>query len=131
MQVLGLGLDLVDLGRFERLWRRRRASMSRKIFTPAELAYCLKRRRPAMHLAARWAAKEAFFKALGAGWARGGGFRNVEVVHAAGGAPRLRLSGKAARAARAAGGAEYLLTLTHGEKSAAAAVILLAGRRRK
>ena len=91
----GVGIDLLDVGRFERALERR-PRLAERVFTDAEREYAAARARPAMHLAARFCAKEAVAKALGmTGWS----FRDVEVV-ATGAAPEVRLSGSvAARAA--------------------------------
>src|SRR5918999_3290055 len=90
----GVGIDLLDVGRFERVLERR-PRLAGRVFTGAEREYSASRARPAMHLAARFCAKEAVAKALGlTGW----GFRDVEVV-ATGAAPEIRLSGTVARRA--------------------------------
>src|SRR6478672_5896625 len=102
----------------ERALARRPALLSR-LFTPEERAYAAAHARPAIHLAARFCAKEAVAKALGLeAWA----FRDVEVV-ATDAAPEVRLSGAAA--ARAAElGAHPRISLTHTRQTAAAVAIL-------
>src|SRR5205809_233108 len=75
-------------------------------------------------LAARFAAKEACFKALGTGWSQGVSFLQVEVQRGDGGAPRLALSGQAAERARVRGVTHLHVSLTHSAGVAAAAVIL-------
>jgi holo-[acyl-carrier protein] synthase len=110
---LGIGIDLIEIERVERALERR-PRLADRLFTPAELAYARKRARPGRHLAARFAAKEAVIKALG----RGVPPREIEVV--AGEPPRLQLHG---RAAEAAGGAEFAISLTHSRESAAAVAI--------
>jgi holo-[acyl-carrier protein] synthase len=117
--VSGVGLDLLDVGRLERALARR-PRLAKRLFTEAELEYAARRARPAQHLAARFCAKEAVSKALGVG---GWSFHDVEVV-ATEAAPRVRLSGAAARRARELGG-EPLVSLTH-TASTAGAVALLA-----
>jgi holo-[acyl-carrier protein] synthase len=88
------------------------------VFTEAELDYAGARGRPARHLAARFAAKEAAVKALGL--SDGFGLREVEVV--AGEPPTIRLSGRAARAA-AEQGVELRVSLTHSRDFAAAVAL--------
>lgn len=130
MNILGFGLDLVEVERFGTLLKKRGAAFEKRVFTTGEIKYCRARRHPAEHFAARWAAKEAFFKALGTGWGTGGAFRDIEVVHAEGGAPTLRAGGKALALLDTARIVKMHLTLTHTDCSAAAAVILIAENER-
>ena len=91
----GVGIDLLDVERLERALERR-PGLAERLFTDGERAYAASRGRPAMHLAARFCAKEAVAKALGlTGWS----FRDVEVV-ATDAAPEVRLSGAVAVASR-------------------------------
>jgi holo-[acyl-carrier protein] synthase len=114
----GVGLDLLDVDRFERALARR-PRLAQRLFTEGELEYAAGRARPAQHLAARFCAKEAVSKALGlSGWS----FRDVEVV-SSGGAPELRLSGTVAERARELR-AEPAVSLTHTDTTAGAVAIL-------
>ncbi|HYN91769.1 MAG TPA: holo-ACP synthase [Thermoleophilaceae bacterium] len=114
----GVGIDLLDVGRFERALERR-PRLAERVFTDAERAYAAARARPAMHLAARFCAKEAVAKALGlTGWS----FRDVEVV-ATEAAPEVRLSGSVAARAAELGG-ELAISLTHTDDVAGAVAIL-------
>ena len=95
----GVGLDLLDIERFERALERR-PQLAQRLFTDDELGYAEARARPGLHLAARFCAKEAVAKALGlTGWS----FRDVEVV-ATEAAPLVRLTGRVAERAAALGG---------------------------
>ena len=111
----GVGIDLIEIDRIERALERR-PRLAERIFTDAELAYARARRRPARHLAARFAAKEAAIKALGGGVPP----RDIEVVGSA--PPRLVLHGRAASRAAAAG-TELAVSLTHSRELAAAVVV--------
>jgi holo-[acyl-carrier protein] synthase len=123
--IAGIGIDLVDIARVERLLDAKGRRVLERLFTPAEVAYAMARSRPAMHLAARLAAKEAAFKALaGSDDARLIGWREVEVVARAGHSPTLRLSGRADTRARELGIEHVWVSLTHTDASAAATVIL-------
>ena len=114
----GVGIDLLNVERFERALQRR-PRLAERIFTDAERAYAAERARPGMHLAARFCAKEAVAKALGlTGWS----FRDVEVV-ATDAAPQLRLSGTVAARAAELGG-ELAISLTHTHEVAGAVAIL-------
>jgi holo-[acyl-carrier protein] synthase len=113
-----IGLDLLEVERMERALARR-PGLAERLFTDAERAYAASRARPAQHLAARFCAKEAVAKAIGieGGWA----FRDVEVV-ATGGAPVVRLSGRAAELAQG----EVRISLTHTDTMAGAVAIVTA-----
>jgi holo-[acyl-carrier protein] synthase len=116
--VPGVGLDLLDIERFERALERR-PRLAERLFTDAELGYAAARAHPAMHLAARFCAKEAVAKALGlTGWS----FRDVEVV-ATDAVPLVRLSGRVAERAAALGG-EVSISLTHTGTTAAAVALV-------
>jgi holo-[acyl-carrier protein] synthase len=116
--VSGVGIDLLDVERFERALSRR-PRLAERLFTPAERDYAATRARPAMHLAARFCAKEAVAKALGlTGWS----FRDVEVV-ATDAAPRVRLSGSAARRAEELG-VSASVSLTHTDTLAGAVALV-------
>jgi holo-[acyl-carrier protein] synthase len=120
--ILGIGLDLCEVGRIRRLLEKDRARFVRRVYREAEIAYCDARRKPEIHYAARFAAKEAFLKALGRGWRLG--WTQVEVVRTPSGKPDLRLSGKAAEAAERRGVSQVHLTLTHTAETAAAVIVL-------
>ena len=91
----GVGVDLVRVERVEAIWTRWGERFLRRLFTPAEQAYCLARPRPAEELAVRLAAKEAAFKALGPVWSDGVGWSDFEVENDTRGRPHLRLHGVA------------------------------------
>ena len=122
--IVGVGMDLVQIVRVDALLERKGERALARLFTPAEAARCRAGRSPRESFAARFAAKEAFFKALGTGWGRGGAWTEVEVVSAPSGAPSLRLHGAAAALAEAAGVRRVHLSLTHTDELAAAYVVL-------
>ena len=122
--IVGIGLDLVSVQRMRAFHQRRGDRGLDRVFTPAELDYCLGHADPIPSLAARFAAKEAFFKALGTGWGLGGALAEVEVRRAGSGDPGLALSGRAAETFDASGAQHVHVTLTHTADTAAAVVIL-------
>lgn len=124
--VVGVGIDLVDVRRFGAALRRHGDRLERRVFTERELADCSRRADRALALAARFAAKEACVKALGA--PPGLRLRDIEVVRAPSGRPELRLHAHAAAAARRAGVQRTHVSLTHEVSSAAAVVVLEAAR---
>jgi len=112
----GVGIDLLEIDRLERALERH-PRLAERVFTPGERAYAAARARPARHLAARFAAKEAVVKALGL--SGGFGLREIEIL--AGEPPTVRLSG---RAADAASGERIDVSLTHSREFAAAVAIV-------
>ena len=123
-RIIGIGIDIEEIARVEDLASRYGERFIGRIFTDGEARYCLRRRAPAQHLAARFSAKEAAMKALGTGRARGVLWRDVEVVRE-GGPPQLRLHGGARRRFEALGATRTLLTMTHSRQLAIAQVVLL------
>ena len=122
--IVGIGMDLVQVSRVQEVLERRGERALARFFTPGEVARCRGARSPRESFAARFAAKEAFFKALGTGWGTGGAWTEVEVVSAPSGAPSLRLHGTAARLAAERGVARVHLSLTHTDELAGAYVVL-------
>lgn len=123
--IIAIGIDMVDIARIERLIASKGDHALRKLFTDAERSYATSRPRPALHLAARVAAKEAAYKALrGTHEARAIGWREMEVTLAADGSPSLLLHGGAARRAIELGVTRVHLSLTHTAGSAAAVAVL-------
>ena len=114
-----LGIDLIEIERIERAIARR-PRLAARLFHPGELAYAESHSRPARHLAARFAAKEAAIKALGGGCAP----IDVEVVGSE--PPQLRLHG-AARSRAEAAGVDLAVSLTH-SRDVAGAVVLASAR---
>ncbi len=94
--IIGIGTDLVAVARIAALWQRHRMRLGRRILAPDELDGLARSARPAHYLAKRFAAKEAFAKALGTGLGGGVFPRHIAVEHDGAGAPRLALSGQAA-----------------------------------
>jgi len=121
--ILGLGLDATDIDRIADTIERYGERFLRRVFTDGEVAYCTRRKVPAIHFAGRFAAKEAAMKALGTGHSRGVLWKDVEVFRM-GGPPQLRLHGAAARIAEQMGVQRALLTITHSDTLAMAQVIL-------
>lgn len=119
--IVGIGIDLCSISRMRRALERHGGRLEERVFTAGERAYCRARGEPAQHFAARFAAKEALLKALGV--PAGLSWHELEVVSTDGGAPVLRLSGEARRAAERLGADRLHLSLSHGGDTAAAVVI--------
>ena len=123
--IVGLGIDVVDIARVERMIERKGDRMLARLFTKDERAYCSRMRFPAKHFAVRLAAKEAAFKALsGTIAAREIGWSDMEVVSDAHGRPALCLHGRAGTRATELGVVRTHLSMTHSDASAGAVVIL-------
>ncbi len=122
--ILGIGVDVVAIERIARLLSEPNGRFEELVFTSAEVVACAGRADREHALAARLAAKEACFKALGTGWAEGVSFQQVEVASLEGGRPELRLTGRAAERARALGVQSIHVSLTHDTGVAAAVVVL-------
>ena len=123
-EIIGLGFDATDIDRVADVIERHGDRFLRRIFTEGEIAYCTRRREPAIHFAGRFAAKEAAMKALGTGHSQGVVWRDIEVVRR-GGPPQLQLHGGAARRFTAMSGRSSLLTITHSDDLAMAQVLIL------
>lgn len=123
--IVGVGIDLVDIARVARLVEAHGERARRKLFSPGECAYADARPEPARHFAARFAAKEAAYKALsGSEEARAIGWRDIEVEMDALGRPTLLLHGRAAARGRELGVTRLHLSLTHADLVAGAVVVL-------
>ena len=123
-QIIGLGFDATDIPRIAQTIERYGQRFIERIFTAGEIAYCMRRRVPAINFAGRFASKEAAMKALGTGHSRGVLWRDIEVVRHSG-PPQLTLHGGAARRFEAMGGRSSLLTITHSDALAMAQVLIL------
>jgi holo-[acyl-carrier protein] synthase len=123
--IIGLGIDATDIPRIAAAIERYGDRFIQRIFTDDEIAYCMRRREPAIHFAGRFAAKEATMKALGTGHTQNVLWRGVEVVRR-GGPPRLQLHGGALRRFEAMGAGNSLLTITHSDVLAIAQVMIFA-----
>ncbi|MGQ0642992.1 MAG: holo-ACP synthase [Gemmatimonadaceae bacterium] len=123
--IVGLGVDIVDIARVERMLAAHGERVLRRLFTPNEATYCSAKRRPAPHFAARLAAKEAAFKALsGSEEARAILWRDIEVSVESDGRPMLSLHGRAAERAAELGALRFWVSMTHDAGSAHATVML-------
>jgi holo-[acyl-carrier protein] synthase len=109
--VVGLGVDLCEVDRIRRALART-PGFADRVYTRAEQDYCRRRDDPSERFAARFAAKEAVLKALGAGLGACA-FRDIEVVRAESGAPSLALHGGAATLAADRRVTAWHISLTH------------------
>jgi holo-[acyl-carrier protein] synthase len=122
--ITGIGIDVVQNERIRDSLQRFGDRFLNRIYTEREIEYCKKCAQPDIHYAARFAAKEAAFKALGTGWAAGVKWKDVEVVRLPSGKPELHLHGEALAHATSAGATRFLVSLTHDQLVSCAVVIL-------
>lgn len=89
--IKGIGIDIVDIGRIERLVQRYKNHFLEKVFTPSEIEYCEKMAYPALHYAGRWAAKEAFYKALPLSCQQSSSWKSIEIKATERGKPTIAI----------------------------------------
>ncbi len=87
--ITGIGTDIVDIRRIKKLLQRFPVRFTQKVFTLSEQDYCNSRKDPATAYAKRFAAKEAFLKALGTGMRQGISWQNICVTHTSLGQPKI------------------------------------------
>ena len=121
--VKGAGTDIVSVKRLGRSLARG-LGFAQEVFTPGERLYCDKRPNAAQHYAARFAAKEAFLKAVGVGLFGGVLLQDIEVVRDEIGPPRLNLGPTAAAALERVGANRSHLSLSHEPDYAIAFVVV-------
>lgn len=122
MNIISLGLDFVEVTRVRGMLEKNGDRFKERVFTKGEVAYSDSCASPAMHYAARFAAKEAVAKALGTGLTEGVFWREIEVQRDVKGAPTIMLHGGAAVRAHELGIREWRVSLTHTADLAGASV---------
>jgi holo-[acyl-carrier protein] synthase len=122
--IVGIGVDIVEIEKLRLAMVRRGDRLRNRAFTPLEIEYCEERANQYQHYAARFAAKEAAFKAIGSGWREGVGWHDAEVRNELSGKPSLILSGRALELAQRMGAHHFWLSLSHTDHYAVAHVVL-------
>ncbi len=123
-----IGIDIVEIKRLSRVSKRWGSSFLKKVYTDRELAYARSKRFPYQHLAARFAAKEAIFKALGEVEKNFVGWRNVEILNDAYGKPVVHWHGDAERVRKKRNLKGAVVSLSHTENYAVASALLIFGK---
>ncbi len=113
MKIVGIGTDITECARIEKMLSRHGSHFLDHVFTEREIEYCSPKKRSPEHYAGRWAAKEAVLKALGTGWIGGISWKDVEVVNEVGGRPRIVLCGGAHKIADHLGIVEIQISISH------------------
>jgi holo-[acyl-carrier protein] synthase len=119
--IRAVGVDLVEVDRVQAAAARWGDRFLRRVYTPAEVDYCMNRGERYRSLAARFAAKEAAMKALGTGWRGGVRWTDIEVVRRPGSAPEIALHG---RCRELGGHGRWMVSLSHTREHAIAVVIV-------
>ncbi len=122
--ILGTGIDIIEVARIASAFEKHGERFVNRVLVVDEIAYCLKHRRPAPFLAARFAAKEAISKAFGTGIGAQLGWQDMEIRRKESGEPFVVLHGKGQILFEARGGKQLHISLSHTENYAAATAIL-------
>ncbi|MFO0788091.1 MAG: holo-ACP synthase [Pirellulales bacterium] len=123
MAILGVGIDITECLRIAQMIERHGELFITRVYTDVEIEYCTTRKAATQHYAGRWAAKEAVLKALGTGWRRGIGWRDIEIRNDRSGAPTVQLRGGARDAMERAGIRQMHVTISHCRNYAVAYVV--------
>lgn len=121
--IFGIGTDIIEIRRVEEKLART-AGLKKRVFTPREIAYCESKARSPQHFAVRFAAKEAFLKAIGTGWRGGYRFVDIEVLNNEQGKPELVVNGKVKDFCEENGITGLHVSLSHIREIAKAVVVL-------
>lgn len=121
--VVGIGIDLVETARIRESIEQYGDRFIRRLYTPGEIEYCERFKNKAERFAARFAAKEAAFKALGTGWREGVRWLDVEVTNQPNGKPELALHGRADELARSLGVSRRSISISHADHYAVVQVV--------
>ena len=127
MNVIGLGTDVIECLRIAQMIERHGELFIQRVYTKHEIEYCSSRKAATQHYAGRWAAKEAVLKALGTGWARGIGWRDIEIRNDDSGRPTIALAGGARQVCEQLAVADIMISISHC-RSHATAYALAVGR---
>ena len=93
MKIFGIGTDIVNIKRMKKILKNNGTRFKNKIFSESEINYCEKKRDPGPFYAKRFAAKEAFSKALGTGIRKGINLKNIIIFNDVYGKPKIKLKG--------------------------------------
>ena len=96
MRIFGLGTDIINIKRLEKILKKNKSTFKTRVFSKNEILYCDKKNNPASFYAKRYAAKEALSKALGTGIRKGINFKDIEISNNNFGKPSIKLKGTTA-----------------------------------
>ncbi len=113
MNVIGIGTDIVECSRIEKMIDKHDDVFIERVYTPEEIDYCGGRKASVQHYAGRWAAKEAILKSIGTGWAKGIQWTDIEILNHMGGKPYVKLGGEAKTICASKGIEEIMISISH------------------
>jgi len=125
LRILGIGVDIIETARIQDSLDRFGDRFLDRCFRPEEVVYCQRMKSPALHLAARFAAKEAIAKAFGTGIGQQLGWQDMEIRKRDSGEPYAVLHGKGAALAQARTVREVFVSLSHCRAYAAAHAVIV------
>jgi holo-[acyl-carrier protein] synthase len=126
VMIEGIGVDIIEVDRMKQTVEEYGEAFLRKVFTPTELKYSRTKKNVHHHLAARFAAKEAFSKALATGWSGPFRWRDVEVSNDRRGKPSIMVKGRMKKELEEK---QILLSISHSERAVVAVVLIEKSRR--
>ncbi len=119
--IVGIGVDVVDVARMKDVLEKQGDFFYRKVFSDMEMTYCKTRKKPYIHFAARFAAKEAVAKAMRTGWSGAFRWKDIEVVNDSSGAPHILLCREVSKALEKC---NVHLSISHTDTTVVAFVVL-------
>lgn len=125
MKLIGIGIDVVEVDRVRSSLDEFGERFLERIFSESEQEYCQRQKRPEIHLAARFAAKEAISKAFGTGIGKEIGWLDIEIIRRESGEPEVFLKGAAKELAEKRGVCEVMVSLSHAQHYAAANAVVM------
>ena len=125
--ILGIGIDIIEVKRVEKMLEKRGESFLNRVFLPEEIEYCREKSYPAQHYAARLAVKEAVMKAFGEGWNEKIGWKDILVNRTHKGQPGVELLEKGKKLKEERGVDNVLISLSHADNYSVAQAIILKG----
>ncbi|MBN2858052.1 MAG: holo-ACP synthase [Candidatus Delongbacteria bacterium] len=121
--IVGIGTDIIEVARVKKSIETING-FKEKIFSSDEIRYCESKRNKYEHYAGRFAAKEAYFKAIGTGWRNGLAFNEIHILNDHLGKPVIILSGKAMEQCEKSGVTNKQVSISHLKDIASAFVII-------
>lgn len=119
---LSIGTDIVEVSDF--MQHLASPSFLKRTFTLNEIMYCQSKPRPQQHFSARFAAKEAFMKAVGIGWDQGLQWNHIEILHTPNNQPYIHLKETAQKMLKDLGFSKTVVTMSHSANYATATVLI-------
>ena len=109
---MSIGVDIIEIDKIKQISKKHETFLQR-VYTREEIRFCEKKKNKYQHFAARFAAKESVFKAIGKGWADGIAWTDVEVINNSGGKPTINTYGKVKKILEEMEIKEVLISLSH------------------